>query len=374
MQNKSRSRVFLHLQAGRLSGKCVTPSLNPTSMHLCRRFYTIRISHLTQPSPFITVPCHLFSVDAVYQSSPDHRASSKLFADAAHEEAEDKPPPKLPIKTDEFENWTGEESMHDAVLRILVDKHKPLRMGTIRTAEEKLRQAPPQISNALSAPLSDDNVGPSAISSDSKAHDAGQVGRASEPLLPSIEGHRPWHTTFKAPSHATSSVRYGHIASSKPSSQISHLADEKARKKEKELKKRSLNAQRLGSARESTLDYQLGIKGSQGMARPNPASVKGWASLVEERIEVRLSFSVLASDISYTAPQRARLQGAFKAIKGRGQPIQRRPDEWNPFVGREEYLLNRIVQRQGAAPPWVEIQGGAPAISVADLKLLRDRR
>lgn len=31
----------------------------------------------------------------------------------------------------------------------------------------------------------------------------------------------------------------------------------------------------------------------------------------------------------------------------------------NPFIAREEFLMNRIVQRQGAAPPWVEVQGGA---------------
>ena len=33
-------------------------------------------------------------------------------------------------------------------------------------------------------------------------------------------------------------------------------------------------------------------------------------------------------------------------------------EEKNPFIAREEFLMNRIVQRNGAAPPWVEIQGG----------------
>ena len=32
--------------------------------------------------------------------------------------------------------------------------------------------------------------------------------------------------------------------------------------------------------------------------------------------------------------------------------------EKNPFVSREEFLMNRIVQRNGAAPPWVELQAG----------------
>jgi DnaJ family protein C protein 28 len=55
--------------------------------------------------------------------------------------------------------------------------------------------------------------------------------------------------------------------------------------------------------------------------------------------------------------QRARQEGYFRSIKGRGKPLERRIEEHNPFIAREEFLMNRIVQRQGAAPPWVEIQG-----------------
>ena len=35
-------------------------------------------------------------------------------------------------------------------------------------------------------------------------------------------------------------------------------------------------------------------------------------------------------------------------------------EEKNPFIGREEFLMNRIVQRNGAVPPWVELQTGEP--------------
>lgn len=45
-------------------------------------------------------------------------------------------------------------------------------------------------------------------------------------------------------------------------------------------------------------------------------------------------------------------------MKGRGQPLARTTEEANPFIAREEFLMNRIVQRNGAAPPWVEVQGG----------------
>jgi hypothetical protein len=83
----------------------------------------------------------------------DHRASSKLFADAEHEHSEGTgvvtaTQTRTGIHrgtTSEHPNWTGDESIEDAVLRMLVDKYKPLRTGTIRSAEEKMHRAPPQI-------------------------------------------------------------------------------------------------------------------------------------------------------------------------------------------------------------------------------------
>jgi len=48
----------------------------------------------------------------------------------------------------------------------------------------------------------------------------------------------------------------------------------------------------------------------------------------------------------------------FKNVKGRGKPLARSVDESNPFIAREEFLMNRIVQRNGATPPWVDVQGG----------------
>ena len=56
----------------------------------------------------------------------------------------------------------------------------------------------------------------------------------------------------------------------------------------------------------------------------------------------------------------ARAQGRFNDIQGRGKPIVVSSGEKNPFIGREEFLMNRIVQRNGAAPPWVELQAGKP--------------
>ncbi|PCH40794.1 hypothetical protein WOLCODRAFT_162553 [Wolfiporia cocos MD-104 SS10] len=277
----------------------------------------------------------------------DNRASSKLFEDAACEEAEEAAAPvrtsRVSILEGQNENWTGEESMQDAVLRMLVDKYKPLRSGPIRTADEKLEQTPPRVSEPHSsseAAGGPDVFGSGSVVAERVSQESPRRYRADEPLLPSIEGHQPWHTTFKVPSHATSSVRYGHFPAPPRTSQPLPM-DEKAKRKEREDRRRTEHAGRLSRARESTLDYRLGIrKGAETLHRPpTPATMKGWASLVEDRIE------------------RARQEGLFKTIKGRGQPMASTTQERNPFIGREEFLMNRIVQRQGAAPPWVEVQG-----------------
>ncbi|TCD61363.1 hypothetical protein EIP91_008553 [Steccherinum ochraceum] len=287
----------------------------------------------------------------------DHRASSQLFADAAKEDAAAEDQARRASRLNQLEtqheNWTGDESIQDAVLRMLVDKYKPLRNGTIRTAEEKIKEAPPKLLNSTSSPspdLSTDTDYETTVSTitpgssvppwQTSADGTRPTNMASVPLLPSIEGHQPWHTTFRAPSHATSSVKYGSIPPAPRRTRTVDPLDEKAVKKEREKRKRTEMAGRLSGAKESALDYRLGVKGKAGAGRrPNPVTLKGWASLVEERIE------------------KARLEGQFNTLKGRGKPLVHITDEKNPFIAREEFLMNRIVQRNGAAPPWVEIQG-----------------
>ncbi|KAG6333347.1 hypothetical protein ID866_5738 [Astraeus odoratus] len=260
-------------------------------------------------------------------------ASDKLFEDAVREEAEERDSAtargrnRLLRPENQHENWTGEESVQDVVLRMLVDKYKPLRTGIIRTADEKLKDTPPQINSGTT------------VSEYNTTRTWKEV--ANEPLLPAVEGHKPWHTTFKAPSHASASIKLGNFQPSSSSTRGGSIAaDERTRRTERELLRRREQASRLTRARESTLDYRLGLRsaGDGRAAKMNPVTLKGWQSLVEDRIE------------------KARIAGIFDKVKGRGQPITRPTDERNPFITREEFLMNRIVQRNGAAPPWVEVQ------------------
>jgi DnaJ family protein C protein 28 len=195
-------------------------------------------------------------------------ASSKLFADAAREEAEASSQTKTTLNIEKHENWTGEESTQDAVLRMLIDKYKPLRGGSIQSAEQRLKQNPPRV--WTSGQIS---VAPSTGS------------WSSQPLLPSSVDHQPWHTQFKAPSHATSSIKHANIPSVSIRKPSMTAQDDRARRKEKEEKKKEERIERLAQARESILDYRLGVR-RVDMRRANPITLKGWAGLIEDKIQV----------------------------------------------------------------------------------------
>ena len=301
-------------------------------------------------------------------------ASAKLLEDAKREEQEE----KLEIERREQSmnalltsqggrNWDGDEPIADAVLRMLVDKYKPLRSGTIITADEKLSKSAPTI--RVGAIPSDSSLPPSEATQEQGLIASSQPltylkvdpskPLKDQPLLPTVEGHRPWHTNFTAPSHATTSVRIGKFEPVK--SGPSPALDEKTKKKEKENKRRFQTAFKLEGAKESVLDHRLGVK-QQKRTQANPVTMKGWSGLVDERIEVCLTarpdLSRFLTLCLWSFMKNARAQGVFNNIEGRGKPMVINNDEKNPFIGREEFLMNRIVQRNGAAPPWVELQAG----------------
>lgn len=218
-------------------------------------------------------------------------ASAKLFADAEKEEIQEASDAAKLSRLSRVEqhhpNWDGDERIEDAVLRMLVDKYKPLRTGTIQSAEEKIRQHPPKMAPAFGHPGGSDALGNSATTVTVKLEPT-SGSWATETLLPSKEGHQPWHTQFKAPSTDISSVKLANmpppIVKDKAAAQP---LDERARRKAREGKKRTQQANKLALARESTLDYRLGIKGRERPSGfPNPATIKGWNSLIEDKIEV----------------------------------------------------------------------------------------
>ena len=109
------------------------------------------------------------------------RASDKLFADAAREEAQ-QGARRLRMCMDPAEPvWTGDERLEDTVLRMLMDKYKPLRQQvSMRTAESnRLRQSQK----------------PTLRPTDSL--------RETAPKAPYTPPGQPWNAVFVRPSHAT---------------------------------------------------------------------------------------------------------------------------------------------------------------------------
>ena len=243
-----------------------------------------------------------FSAASLRRYKYDNSASSKLFEDAKREEHEEKQAIERRQRTvnalltrQADRNWDGEEPIADGVLRMLVDKYKPLRSGTIVSADEKLSKAAPTVRTgdipSSSSPSSLESTREESFTALNRPLAYPKVDLSKplkdQPLLPAVEGHRPWHTNFTAPSHATASIRLGNLKPVKPGS--SPVLDEKAKKLEKENKKRFQTAFRLEGAKESVLEHRLGV-GRQRRVQANPLTMKGWANLVEQRIEVRSAY------------------------------------------------------------------------------------
>lgn len=236
-------------------------------------------------------------------SSSGPSGSAKLFADADKEESsanQVKKSQRLQLLESQEENWTGDERVQDAVLRMLVDKYKPLRTGTVQSAEQKLKRNLHVINAGIVSGVGNGHSGggESATGTAATSVAVNSIGSrpstgswATEQLIPSIEGHRPWQTTFKAPSHDAPSVKFASIPT-RPNKPPTIVIDSRsAQTLDRKAQKRKEVAGRVANARESTLDYRLGIKGAQASAqhhglRPNPVNIRAWASLVEDRIEV----------------------------------------------------------------------------------------
>jgi hypothetical protein len=202
-------------------------------------------------------------------------ASEKLFADAEKEEEEERRQEmkaKQEQRLMEQQNWTGDESVQDGVLRMLVDKYKT--RGPLISADERLKRHPPSVTATppISEPTSNEEANNSVAAGD----------------------HKPWLVTFKTPSFAVNpairAMRPPPQSAAKPA-KLDESSKVKGPTRDERLRLAQVN--RLVSARENTIDYRYGgVKGSPIQSHDvqkqpaNPVTMKGWMSLVDERIEV----------------------------------------------------------------------------------------
>ncbi|BGP37137.1 hypothetical protein JCM10450v2_001043 [Rhodotorula kratochvilovae] len=233
--------------------------------------------------------------------------------------------------------WTGEESRERMLKRILEDQYKPLR---VKGFEKPIPQPAPLPSQAFES--SDRTEAPSN----------GSTLRTTT--------LNPWDVTFKPPEHYRPLP--GYRAPSTPLGGPS-ISAKKAllatARKDAALSSRpsAYRHERLASAYERTLDYRGGVRSRGGGGAGGQFSGRGIAVPVHEdgggggAGEMRMWEGFIEEKI-----KQARRDGVFNNVKGRGQPMPRDIAESNPFISRTEFLMNRILKEQEAAPPWIEMQ------------------
>ncbi|CAO0796135.1 unnamed protein product [Mucor circinelloides] len=141
--------------------------------------------------------------------------------------------------------------------------------------------------------------------------------------------------------------------------------DEKSsqlKKQEREQKERERKQNRIVNAKDTAFDYAMNRKYpideekahvAENIVRSQSKKDVDWEDWDLEEKPRHINELGLLSDARIRA---ARARGEFDDLPGRGKPIAEDPLLNNPFVDRTEYFLNRIIQRNGAAPPWVMMQ------------------
>ncbi|SPO30599.1 uncharacterized protein UTRI_05216 [Ustilago trichophora] len=318
------------------------------------------------------------------QSNSGLTGADKLLAEALQQEAEEEAALNAQSRTQDPNDpiWTGEERVQDTVLRMVMDKYKPLR---IRLGDESKDPADEKIRAGIQTPSAPGAIA-SSLDEGSKLFVEPAVGEGQHEdgrKLPKTPDQKPWRAVYVRPAHLLGSgaaedapsVYYGQFLKSSSSGMVGKGgASSELRSKLKaagvnvsalpldnpkamtQLRQGIKTAERRGKllrARDSVLDYQLSRPSSSS---PSSEEVKGdELSNTTENLQLQLGHAQGWDSVIEKRIKAALDSGLFKENKLRGKPIRRDMEEKNPFLAREEYFMNRIVKRQGAAPPWVEL-------------------
>ena len=146
------------------------------------------------------------------EPGPGLTGSSKLYADAAAEEGDGTAGARFADPNDAV--WTGEERVQDTVLRMLMDKYKPLRVHTHTPVQDKL-QSVQQPQQPGPAPQSWPHPKPQP--QPQPQHEDGR-------RLPKTPDNKPWRAVYVQPAvlgnaGPTPSVHYGKLLQPKSAAQ-----------------------------------------------------------------------------------------------------------------------------------------------------------
>lgn len=301
------------------------------------------------------------------QSSPT--GSAKLFADAEKED-EAASSSREHLRHSQGPVWEGDESTHDAVLRMLVDAHKPLRTGEgvkHDSADKKIKgwmkglNMEPRI---IDKPTIDDGATEAGVTPATAAAVEEAVNPHRTTIPPHL--HRPWHSTYTGASQATETpkVKYGTFIKRRADGdaltnllelQLPPNADGKTRARVREARRSSKTMGRFDKAREGAIDYRLGlgveggqlveteevededgvfrgnrqVRGSSvlGAQKGSASGLRAWGGLVEDRIQVGQNPSPLRVSLTSSAGQRSWLLQSDQRAR---QTIRAGSRSWEP--------------------------------------------
>ncbi|WFD43980.1 hypothetical protein MPSI1_002645 [Malassezia psittaci] len=286
------------------------------------------------------------------QSRSFESVSDKLFRDAMNEEEAEN---CAEAKSRKFLRssepvWAGEESIQDTVLRMLEDKYKPLR-----TSENRLEAERKQLAKVprptVRPPSAQDQEGANGV-------------------LIRRTGNNPWDLFYSA-----NPKKEARVYRSKKSIDVSPIGSEmkqqlskigmsphqlprddpKAMGKIRESLRSSAKQTRIKSAVDRSLRYpDQKIANVQTERREDEDEDEGKDKEGKPLVGVVSAAKGMAG-IAEMKIEEAIRKGTFKQNSLRGKPIPYDSNEGNAHLQREEFILNRMVQRQNAAPPFVEM-------------------
>ncbi|GAA5979305.1 hypothetical protein JCM10908_002873 [Rhodotorula pacifica] len=237
--------------------------------------------------------------------------------------------------------------------RILEDQYKPLR---VKGYQKPIPQPAPLPSQAFETPASLAKPSSSSTTTDSP------------------RPQNPWDVVFRPPEHyqPLPGYRASDTDSPRGAGTISaRKAAIAAARKDASLSSRpsAYKKQRLANAYERSLDYRGGVRRPSGSVRSGLGSGGGFDLMSGRGIAVPVHEQQSGQNAGGQAQdfqiwegwleekiKQARKDGVFDNVQGRGKPIERDHAESNPFIDRTEFLMNRILKTQEAAPPWIELQ------------------
>lgn len=303
--------------------------------------------------------------------------------------------------------WQGDERVQDTILRMLMDKHQPLRIKGQSApgqhpADAKLQSI--QKPNMMASPSAGRQSDSAAIADVEKIIPEGEDGRR----LAKTPDNKPWRAVYVNPmlqvgkdgEAADPSIyyaRYIGLPISSPHRKSAKTASGKERLKLAGIKTETLplddrnkmrairegvrkwdRAGRMRGVKEEAMQYrrlreeerERGTLEEDPMSDEEVEELLNAEGVLQEGQEMRLSS---ASDSKKGEAQIAMVGGrGFQSIANerieaamktdyfrrnslRGKPLEKDIHASNPFLKGEERIMNRLIQRQGAAPPWVEL-------------------